>query len=83
MDDSERAELESLRAENARLKAENTELHPQIRAQQDQALRSVASHARVESSAYQQIQAHGLSANVHQPSEVAYEAAQFLLDSGF
>ncbi len=83
MDDSERAELETLRAENARLKAENTELHPENRTRMDSALSRTASHARQEAQGYQMIQANGLTANVGQPSEVAYEAAQFLLDSGF
>ncbi len=83
MDDSERAELEILRAENARLKQQNSELHPEQRMRMDSALTRTASHARQEASGYQMIQAQGVTANVGQPSEVAYEAAQFLLDSGF
>lgn len=82
MDDSDRAELEALRAENARLRQQNSELHPEQRARMDGALHRAANDARREANAYQAIQAQGLTANVGQPSEVAYQAADFLIESG-
>ena len=82
MTTEEQAELEALRAENARLKQQNSELHPEQRMRMDSALSRTASHARTEAYQYAQIQAQGLTAN-GQPSEMAYEAAQFLIETGF
>lgn len=77
---SDADELAALRAENARLKAQNSELHPEQRMRMDSALSRVAGHARQEASQYQAIQAGGLTVQNGQPSEVAYEAADYILD---
>jgi hypothetical protein len=73
-------EVAALRAENLRLKQQNSELHPEQRAQMDGALNRVAMSARREASQYQMIQSQGLGANIGQPSEAAYQAADYILD---
>lgn len=87
MDDNDAAELARLRvlvrdteSENTRLRQQNSELHPEQRMRMDSALSRVAGHARQEASQYQAIQAGGLTVQNGQPSEVAYQAADYILD---
>lgn len=71
------AELARLRAENERLRA--VELNPEHRAKLDSGLARVAQHAEREAGQYRQIQMNGLTANIGNPPDIAYDAAAVVL----